>query len=140
MYVNDSLRVKYYCTFIFTLMEIGDYVNSQIQEKELTKQFVSSSLGISRQGFDLKLKTGNFNVNEFLRLSIIIGFDPDEYFKLNTPNVNQNDRNQLNEPANGYRKVKKYDNKVLNSNTSDVSELIRQNGELIQIIKSLTTK
>lgn len=121
-------------------MEIGDYVSREIQTKELTKQFVSNSLGISRQGFDLKLKTGNFNVNEFLRLSIIIGFDPNEYFKENTPEPQQIDINQVKEPFVPYRKVKNSVNEGLKSGSSDISELIRQNGELIQIIKSLTAK
>lgn len=118
-------------------MGIGEYIMAEMQKKEITKQFISSQLGISRQGLDLKLKNNKIDVNDYLRLSSIIGFKPESYFNLFTPENQQIDINQVNEPQSQYRNIKNYGNDKLRTSTN-LDSLIEQNMKLIEIIDRLT--
>lgn len=140
MYVQLFVPCKYLHIYFSTNMELGDYISNQLEAKGLTKELLQKHLDVSRGTLYNKIKKSDFSVQEFVQVCIFLNISPTHWFSVQGFEHGQIDINQVNEPFIPYRKVKNSVNEGLKSGSSDISELIRQNGELIQIIKSLTAK
>jgi hypothetical protein len=126
-------------------MEIGEYILSKIEQKNLTKSFVYSTLGMTEAGFRGMLKNNSISVKKFVEISEIISIDPSEYFLSINQNNSMVEGNEVKEDMTVYEKSKKTVNEPLTSSntqqrgiTTQMDELIRQNSQLIEIIDRLT--
>lgn len=108
---------------------IGEFILRKIKESNTTKSSVYKHLGLTTKGFENKLKVNNVSVDTYLSIANLLSFDPCEYFHRQEAETKDY---VLREPQSEYRTIKKEE--------INLNELLKQNSELITIIKRLTEK
>ncbi|MCP9762655.1 hypothetical protein [Lacihabitans soyangensis] len=119
------------------MQKLKDIIDQRIAAKGYTKDLIINAIGMSRAGWYSALEKESFSLKNFKKLSDLLDIEPNKYFEYGS----EIDIYQLKEPEIPYRKVKNYTNEVLKSEGSEsetVKELLKQNAELIAIIKNLT--
>ena len=137
MYIEKFLYTKLFIYKFFYMKDIKALIETGIKRKGYTKALVYNEIGKTQSGFEYALKNSTFSLEEFDKIAKLLNIEPNYFFDFGS----QIDINQVNEPLIAYRKVKNYENKMLKTEGSEsetIKELLKQNTELIAIIKNLT--
>ncbi len=110
-------------------MSIEEFINSKIDSSKISRVLLNSKLDMTDRGVRQMIKNESITLKKYLELAEILSFNPCELL--------QNEQTKragmiVLEPKEEYRTIKK--------DESSVNELLKQNGELIGIIKRLTEK
>ena len=122
-------------------MELGEYIRGKIERKGLTKDMIYKPLGMARGTLYNRLEDSKFTVDEFIQLCKLLNINPNEWFNVQGFVQSEVTTSLVNEPEESYSYAKKSVNqklKIENTESDTVKELLKQNSELISIIKNLT--